>query len=592
MIDSILKDEKEEYINFMEEVGYIPKLFYDSKYDNIYSYKNYLKINLKKNLNEYIIDSKDNFKNMEEILKLLDIIKGEKLLCSKEFKDNIPKLPLKYLKITKYKIEKKILQEYSKKINNEKEENILLKYLNFLFNEIDTKFYDNIISSFFQIEEGDIKMFLDNYFERDKNSINIYGNYYETFIKEKTKFFPLKFAQNLIYVYQLKFSMLLFEDIIYEYIYDNLKKEYIFLKNLLDKGTNGGFFELLVDYYIKSSRSFIVNDIKQILYIPSIVPQNYSINYYSSKRKKEKFVEFNLRENKNKRKKIPFANAYLKQTIFNSKYYDMGLLIKSNNDLNKKAFNLVVIQASIKKEPIKRMSKDEHELILSIVKQNIENGFDIEIKEAYFVYVLSQENNKIVDGSTQKYCDKNGISYLGFELESIKNISNNESDKYLIDLSNAFITKLFPNHNSASLLIYNKKEKNEYIKLRELINNNLKFSQSIEKTDFDIIKDYIKNKFEPKDITEKQFKYFPLKIIDNIGNFIINYLTDFCFIISDIKSDFNMNRCNQKNEKGFIHAFGKSFQINNFQIVNPLKIDNNSIVKFFYSTTPLELIKN
>ena len=57
MINNILKDEKEEYLSFMEEAGYIPKLFYDSKLSDIKTYKNYLKTNLKNNLDEYLINN-------------------------------------------------------------------------------------------------------------------------------------------------------------------------------------------------------------------------------------------------------------------------------------------------------------------------------------------------------------------------------------------------------------------------------------------------------------------------------------------------------------------------------------------------------
>ena len=47
--NGFLNNEKLEYTNFMEEAGYIPKIFYDSKYIDIYAYKNYLKQNLKQN---------------------------------------------------------------------------------------------------------------------------------------------------------------------------------------------------------------------------------------------------------------------------------------------------------------------------------------------------------------------------------------------------------------------------------------------------------------------------------------------------------------------------------------------------------------
>ena len=589
IIENILKDEKNEYFAFMEETGYIPKLFYDSKLSDIKTYKDYLKINLKNNLNEYLKDNNDIIKNNTELLTLIDFIKSERLISSIEFKNNISKFPLKYLKLIKYKINKDIIEEFSEKFNLTENDNILLKYLRFLFLNCDTKEYDNIISNYFQIDEGNIKEYLNNYFEKDTNSIDIFCNYYEDFIINNTKFFPLNLEQNYICVYKLQFSLFLFEDIIYTHLYENLKKEYNFFRNILDKGSNGGFFEILVDYYIKSTKSFIVNDIKQIFYIPCIVPNNYSIKYYSSKRKKkEKFIEFTLEQNKNNKKKIPFENTYIKQTIFNSKYYDMVILKKSSKANDSKTFNLISIQASIKKDQDKRMTKDEHELILGIVKQNIENEFDINIDEAYFVYVLSEKNKNIEDDETKKDCDKNKISYIGFDIEIIKDDFQKNPYKYLIELNKAFITNLFPIHNSASLLIYQKNNNTEYSLLKEFINSNLKYSKQIEKKDFDIIKNLLKNKYEPKDIDEQQFKYFELTITGQIGHYIADYITEFCFIITDIKK----TKFNKKINYDCFIFLDKFYDLKKFQIIDSLKIMSNSKIKLVYSKTPLEVIKN
>ena len=132
------------------------------------------------------------------------------------------------------------------------------------------------------------------------------------------------------------------------------------------------FIEILVDYYIRSSKSFLVNDINQTYYISSIVPQNYSIKYYSSKRKTDQFIEFTLKDKGKKKKKIPHENTYIRQAIFNSKYYDMAILIKSGNekdDKNNNNFDLASVQATIKKDKEKRMTKDEHELILGAAKK-------------------------------------------------------------------------------------------------------------------------------------------------------------------------------------------------------------------------------
>ena len=605
MINNILIDEDEEYLSFMKEVGYIPKLFYDSKLSDIKTYKSYLKTNLKTYIDEYLINAKDNITINIELLTLIDYIRSGRLITSLELKNNISKFPLKYLKLIKYRINKEIIKEYSKKFNLNEDENILLKYLSFLFSECDTDEYDNAIIDYFNVEEGNIQNYLDNYFEKDTNSIDIFGNYYENFISKNSKIFSLNLERNNIFFFKLEFSLFLFEDIIYEYLYKNLQKDYNFFINILAQGTNGGFFEILVDYYIKSTKSFIVDDIKHIFYIPYIVPYNYSISYYSSKRKKnDKFIEFKLKENdklkninqentiqkniKNTKKVIPFENTYIKQTIFNSKYYDMVILKKSPKSTDLKTFNLIAIQALIRKDYDKRMTKDEHELLLGIVKQNIENEFDINIDEAYFIYVLSEKNQKIEDNETVKDCNKNGISYIGFDIGIIKDNFTNKNDKYLIDLSKAFITNLFPIHNCASLLIYQKTEITEYSLLKELINSNLKNSKKLKKEDFEIIEKLIKNKHDQKDIDENQFKYFDLKINNGIGNYINDFLTEFCFLIADFKNA----KFNKKINYNCLFFLGKTYELAKFQLINSLKIVNNSKIKFVYSKTPLEVIQN
>ena len=615
MINNILIDEDEEYLSFMKEAGYIPKLFYDSKLSDIKTYKSYLKTNLKTYIDEYLINAKDNITINIELLTLIDYIRSGRLITSLELKNNISKFPLKYLKLIKYRINKEIIKEYSKKFNLNEDENILLKYLSFLFSECDTDEYDNAIIDYFNVEEGNIQNYLDNYFEKDTNSIDIFGNYYENFISKNSKIFSLNLERNNIFLFKLEFSLFLFEDIIYEYLYKNLQKEYNFFINILAQGTNGGFFEILVDYYIKSTKSFIVDDIKHIFYIPYIVPYNYSISYYSSKRKKnDKFIEFKLKENdkqkninqedinqqninqentiqkniKNTKKVIPFENTYIKQTIFNSKYYDMIILKKSPKSTDLKTFNLIAIQALIRKDYDKRMTKDEHELLLGIVKQNIENEFDINIDEAYFIYVLSEKNQKIEDNETVKDCNKNGISYIGFDIGIIKDNFTNKNDKYLIDLSKAFITNLFPIHNCASLLIYQKTEITEYSLLKELINSNLKNSKKLKKEDFEIIKKLIKNKYDQKDIDESQFKYFDLKINNGIGYHINDFLTEFCFLIANFKNA----KFNKKIDYNCLFFLGKTYDLAKFKIINSLKIENNSKIKFFYSKTPLEVIQN
>ena len=459
MIKNILNEESEEDLQFMEEVGYLPKLFYDSKkYSIKSSYKEILKTNLKKNLDIYL-DKNNNIDNDKILLNLLDLIVGEKLICSSVLKEKISELPLKYLKLIKYKVNKNQLKELEEKINlnNRKNKDILLTYLKLLFKLEDNQEFDSIINQYFYIEEKDIKDYIDNYIERDNNSKNIYGNYYESFITENIKSSYRNINIEEIYLFKFELSMNLFIDVINERLYEDIRNQYDFFKDILDKEENGGFFELLVDYYIQTKKSFIVENIEKVYYISSIVPNNYSISYYSSKRKTNEFKKLELKKI-NKKKKIPFKNVYIRQILFNSKYYNMALLIKSSDDPKNNNFHLVSIQAIINKDPEKRMMKEEHELILGATKQNIENEFDIVIDDAYFVYVLKETNNKIEDENTQIDCDNNEIKYIGFNIEAIKDENINEKNKYIISLDNALITNSFLIHNSASLLRYDEED--------------------------------------------------------------------------------------------------------------------------------------
>ena len=519
-----------------------------------------------------------------KLLELLDLVKSEKLICSTDFKKHISEFPLKYLNIIKYKINDTIIQELSNKINDDND--IFLQYLNLLFTISENSKYDSIIKDKFKIEEREIKLYLENYCERDKNSINIYGNYYKTFIDNNNILFRNKNnKQNYFFVYKLEFSMYFFEDIIYEYLYDHIKIEYEFFKNIIDSGSSGGFFELLVDYYIRSSKSFLVNDINQTYYISSLVPQNYSIKYYSSKRKTDQFVEFTLKDKGKKKKKIPYENTYIRQTIFNSKYYNMAILIKSGNekdDKNNNNFDLASVQATIKKDKEKRMTKDEHELILGATKKNIENEFDIKINKAYFLYVLSQKNGKIEDQETIKECNNNGIYYLGFDIDAVK-----ETKKYIINYKNAFITETFPSHNIASLLIYPKIEDDEFLIIKDEIKRKLPSSKTIESKYFQQIEKIITNKYESTNLVSEQIKYFYIQ--NTIGNKIKDYLSDFSFFIFTKNKGKTIDIDKNNN---YIFVMNTIYELKTSIINEGIKLVKNTPIMFCYSDVPIRIKNN
>ena len=607
-MDNILPDKNNEYKDFIEELGYSPKNFYDLQNTNIDTYKEYLTKNINNNIKEYYLSSHKNGGNEItdmniEILNLLDLIKCEKLISSVEFKNKISIFPLKYLKIIKYKINMKIIQEFSKKIkeykkindsnekktkdNNKtknikkkekKEEDILIKYLTLIWNNEENFEYDKVISNNFYIEEKNIEEFIDNYIEKDKSAVNIYGNYYQNFISNYNDYFdPINHEYDNIYVYKLEFSMNFIENILLGNIYNHILKENIFFSNILDKGASGGLFEILLGYFIQKNGEFLGEKIEQTVYITSIVPNSYSIIYYSSYNKDlNNFKEFKLENNK-KKKKIPFKNTFVKQVLFNSKYYDMAILIKSKGKEN--TYKLIVIQATIRKDKEKRMVKDEHELILRAVKLNIENEFDIYIEEAYFIYVLSKKNGLIEDQETKKDYDKYNIEYIGFDVDVM-----NPHNKYEINFKKAFITNSFPKHNAASLLTFSNKGKDDelnYLLLKSIVDENLKSSKLLQNY-IQYIEVLFKNKYGDTICSSEQFNYFNLKYETFKKNkIILDYLSEFSFLIITENYDENI----------YIH-FNKSTynckKNNEMLEFEPLKNGYYEIL-FCFSSIPLML---
>ena len=60
--------------------------------------------------------------------------------------------------------------------------------------------------------------------------------------------------------------------------------------------------------------------------------------------------------------------------------------------MNQNEFSLIVFQISIKKSYDKYYSIDEQELIIIHTKKNIENKYDIKIKDSDFYYILRYSN--------------------------------------------------------------------------------------------------------------------------------------------------------------------------------------------------------
>jgi len=575
----ILSEENEENTKFYEELDGSPIHFYELKNINsIKEYKTILQNNIKENIKEYFHN--DTIKNTIDILDLLDLVRGEKIISSTTLLKYLKELPLKYLKIEKYKIKYEEIMNLD--FNTFKE---IKKYLLSLFNEDNYK-NDLFFKENFEIEENNTSHNFEIFEEIDESKRNLFGNYYKDYIKnlkinDKKYISSINLNVDEIYIYKLKFNSLLFENEIYKEIFNSCKSFYSLINKIMNKGFIGGFFEVLVIYKIKANKEILGFKFNDIISIQTLVPNSFSIKYYSIKRKKyNKFTKLNI-ELKHKRNLLN-DNILLFQILFNGKYYDIAILVKSGTY---KHFYLIVFQISIKKDTDKRFIKLEHELILSAVKKNIENQYDLIIDKAFFFYIFCKFENKDIDLNSINFCKNNGICYI------IYNINTEQFEYFHESINDALITSTFPSHNFISLFRLPKKEK----KLTKYLLNidYTKDFSSFNSKYMPYINAIFKNKYLNESITINQFQSLDIK--NNLGGLKIiefsilnNFTTEFCFFIA--------RKYNKKDNdyKTFVLFLGDAYIFDDislkFEVFNNFIFGNNlEECLLCYSNFPLEI---
>ena len=340
-------------------------------------------------------------------MELLDLVKSNIFLSSSDLLGFIKIIPLKFIYFIKIKINSSILNKLDIRI---KKHHLLFKYFN------DKKIPENEqkISSTFHIEEVN---------DDNNNIIDILNEDYEDeeekYICENLIMKLLGVAQiyknkeqlpvnnNEIYLYKINFIYPKLENIFIKIIYDYMKNNNINLNNLLPSGGYGGFFELLVNYYCIKNKKISPIIFSQVNSVYSFVPFNFSVKYYLNPNIDKEFPDyFKLFPETTKKIKIKYETTFVKQLKFNGKYIDSGLLIPYIDNKSKEGneFILIVFQITTNKPENKRFIKDIIELILAIIKLNLENIFDIKIVEGYFFYILSSDKDGIMDKETVKFC--------------------------------------------------------------------------------------------------------------------------------------------------------------------------------------------
>ena len=536
----ILSDENENNIQLYEELDNSPMHFYELKNINsIQAYREYLQNNYKENIKEYY--GTDTIQKTIDILDLLDLVVGEKLISSTTLLENLKELPLKFLKIKKYKIKYKDIMNLDNKVLKD-----LKNYLLLLFNENNKK-NDIYFQNSFEIEEKNITQFFDIYDELDDSKRNLYGNYYKNFItnyKKKDSENSIDLNIDDIFVYKLEFNSLLFENEIYNQIFNSCKSLYDLIKRIMDKGFIGGFFEVLVNHQIKLNKELLGYKFNHIKSIQTFVPNSFSIKHYSTKRKKSKFKKLIIEEQK--KQKLPNENILLLQILFYGKYYDIALLIKTEKENH---FNIIIFQRTIKKDIDKIFTKLEHEIILTAVKKNVESQYDIIIDKAYFYYVFCKFENNNYDIESINYCINNKICYI------IYNINTEKFEYFNENINDAIITTNFPSHNFISLFKFKQNDNKQLQNYLYKIDYKNDFN-SLDNTYMKYVNKMFKNKYLNENVNINQFKSYDIK--SKLGqlkiedfSLLYNYMTEFCFLI--------VRHNNENDEKIFVLFLGSAY---------------------------------
>ena len=521
---NIVNNEKdEEFKNFfLNELGGLPFYYYFCKMNGV-NYQNSLENLIKEDIMKFYQNE-----NISILIDLLGVVKKNFLFSPSILLDVLPKIPLKYIEI--FKVELNSNEIKWEELQNEN----LIKYYFKTFDRISNK---KIVNNFFLrskkmeeivYEDNNLSKDIDNNFTNFKNNIILVKDE----IKDKT-----------IILYKIEFILPFFEFIIIKIIYERLLKETKYLIKLLDNSSIGGLMELIIIYDIMSNKKIFDFEIDKTISIQSIVPNQFSIKYFSNRKLKEvkrdlktidysKFYDYNKTVKQDLNNKITF----IRQTQFSGSYYDCALLIPQKDISGH--YSLIVFQINIRKKSEDYLSKEEQEIILYHVKMRLENEYNIIIDSAYFHYILEQNNGSVIDNNTTKLFPN---QYHLYDVDQMKLIKKNN----LMNKS-SLITDIFRFHNEASLLKdYNKINDNcfnENVNLLFIINKNT-YSLIDNDDILNIIKKNLKNLNESIKISKNQF-YF-------IGFFtskkLLSYLTFFSFAIFEKNIYFNGT---WKNEEG------------------------------------------
>jgi len=464
-----------------------------------------------------------------EIAKIIYYINEKEIFLYNNIKETLLKLPLKFLEIKTQQIPCYKLINFAKQNGNFE---LVKKIENYISDDYD----------FMEAEEESIINFINKGTAIDEEEISNENE--DNKIEKNINIF---FLEGLFPHIVDFFSKIIYNDSI------NITKTFF---SELSAQTQGGIIEFYLLEYIRHRKQFFNIQIEQFESIEVLVPNEFFFQNYSS-RKEDTIYDYYEKENFlfegeyiHKRINLPNKNILLKQNQFTGKYYDFSILIYSEKE---KGFFLVLFQVSKKKINTQILYKEEHEITLNRVKNNIESVFNIKIISGYFCYIFTNfsKNNKVIS-----FCEKYKIPYLEFSFQEMKfNI-----DKPF-NLNDCLITNNFPFHNCFSIVSEDKfKFKNildennydEIIKYKSLftfqsikntIKNDLKWTFKVGKKSklFDINNDYAIFGFfnEMKKFSNKFCIWYNCKqkIIYYYDNGIIKTISNKNYDFSDVNTE-------------------------------------------------------
>ena len=543
--NDLVKNESSEFKKYLYEFGYIPLFYYELK--NI--------IRLNEDLSDYVKDKKNkiidefnlfyssdsesqSISKFLDILKILSTINEKEIYFIDELSTEILKVPLKFLEIKKEEIQLNDLKIFAFASNNQK-----------LFDKLkDIK--DNDLNRLILNDEctDDYTQFI--------NNDNACSKYIKQISEKKRKKIIGKqsydniLSKKIIKIYYLDYLFPYMQEIFSEMIYEILINTSKFIYKSLPSQSQGGFLEYIINTFVKKSKIFMNVLVQKFETIESIVPNNFFIQNYSSRKTDtlKTYIENNntaLDTNEN----FPKEDIFLNQRQFTGKYYDCGLLIykKETN-----SFILYLFQVSKKKIASNRYYKEEHKIIFNRVKENLEKRYSIYIDEGYFSYILVYEER---DEKTISFCEANSLNYYLFSVKDIK-FTNNQ----LLFNDNCLITKEFPIHSSFSILpkkMFETDKKGNLINIKYIKNleNKIKFEKISEK-----FKGILSQFFEPKNSEiSPEINEFLIA-----GNFDEIFEVNHCFCIW-VDNDNSSLIYTNKNQKKYV------MKIDDFEKLSKLK---------------------